>query len=63
MMNLEGIRLSEISQRKTITIYSYMWNLKTHNTQAHGHREQIGGYQREGMSKMSERGQRVQIPS
>ena len=28
-MDLENIMLSEICQRKSYTIYHYMWNLKT----------------------------------
>ena len=44
-MDLEGIMLNEISQRKTSSSdLTYMWNLKGKN--AHRYREQIGGCQR-----------------
>ena len=40
-MDLEGIMLSEISQRRQIPYnLTCMWNLKT---KAHGHRVQTGG--------------------
>ena len=51
-MDLKGIMVSEISQRKIPYDFIYMWNLKTTNEkteqkQAHKYREQIGGCQRE----------------
>ena len=53
-MNLEDIMLSEISQRKTISIWFHiycMWNLKnktnkTKEKQTHRYRKQIDGFQR-----------------
>ena len=53
-MDPEGIRLSEVRQRKTIPYdFTYIWNLKNKNTnkqnkQTHGYREQTGGRQRGG---------------
>ena len=44
-IDLEGIMLSEISQRKTNTVWSHL-NLKK---QTHRYREQIGGCQRQGL--------------
>ena len=32
-MSLENIKLSEISQRKTDTIITYMWNLKSNTNE------------------------------
>ena len=51
-MDLEGMMLSEISQRKTNTIYfTYIWNLKnktnkTKQKYTHRYREQTRGCQR-----------------
>ena len=66
-MDLEGVMLSEISHTERQMI-SLMWNLKIQKTndqtkqnETHGYREQIGGCQKwGGVSKMGERGQKVQ---
>ena len=56
-MDLESVKLSEVSQRKENTICSHMWNLKTNRNRL-GYREQIGGCQRgrrvERMSEIDE---------
>lgn len=45
-VDCEGITLSEISQRKQMLCdLTYMWNLKTPELR---HREQTGGFQRQG---------------
>ena len=51
-MDLEGIMLGEISQRKANTVWYHIWNLKKEiqqtsvkKKQTHRHREQTGGYQ------------------
>ena len=53
-MDLEGITLTEISQRKTIIFdFTYMWNLKNktnkqNKTQIHRYRQPNGGCQTRG---------------
>ena len=46
-MDLEGILLCEISQRKTNILLSHTWNLKKTNKQTHRKRDQTCGYQRQ----------------
>ena len=45
-VNLEGIILSGISQRKTNTVViTYMWNLNEYNKKTHRYREKTSHYQ------------------
>ena len=60
-MDLEGIKLSEISQSKTNTVFTYIWNLKnkqmniTQQKQTHRYRQQTSGYQW-GQGRVNEQG-------
>ena len=52
-MNLEGIKLTELSQTKTLYDITYVWNIKNYNKlvnitkkkETHGCREQSSGHQ------------------
>ena len=70
-MDLESTMLREITQRKTNTIWSHLYvafknlNQKTKQQQTHSKRDQICGYQRQGVRwrgvEMEEGGWNVQI--
>ena len=58
-MDLEGIKLSKISQSKTNTVFTHIWNLKNKQMnitqQKQTHREQTISYQ-QGQGRMNEQG-------